>query len=729
MSGERITKGSTAAHTRPLATARLAHAVLLGLIALLWCGLASAAITEVAATTAIGANGSTSALSLTVPAGTVINDVLLVQIAASNQTETITPPTGWTAIRSNSQTLLGAGMTQALFYRVATGTESASYSFSVSAATWVAGSMTTFRGVSTTAPIFGSNGQGGVLLLDTAPAVASCQAGAMQVFFFGFNTGALGLTIGVGLTPFATTTTNPVLGVTILNGGVTLASAGSCASNTTLAVSVTANIGQQVVLTPAPTQSVAGSVYGDTNHDSALSAGEAGIGQATFVKLASGSPGSCTSPALQVATADATTGAYSFAAVTAGSYCLITSTNSTLSDVAATAPSGFLRTETPSGIRSLTVAAANASAQTFGLYAGSTLAGTAFTDNGAGGGTANDGLINGTEAGIASVTVAAKSGATTITSATTDTNGAYTLWLPSSTSGSIAISETPLASAIAISGAVGTTAGTYARATNATTFTFAAGNTYTGVNFGNVAANTLSTTGGQSAGSNSTVPYPHTFVSGSVGSVTFSTSAASTPSAAWTQTITQDSNCNGVADAGEPVITGAIAVTAGQTVCVIVKDTMPAGGTNGAQDIVTLSATMVYTNASPAFSQAVTRTDTTTISSATLLQLTKQVRNVTQSTSFATSNNALPNDVLEYQVVATNPASGSVSSVVVGDTTPTFTTFVSASCPGSLPTGITGCTVTTQPAVGATGTMQWTFAGTLPAAGAVTVTYQVRVTQ
>ncbi|GAB3248876.1 DUF6701 domain-containing protein [Chitinimonas naiadis] len=210
-----------------------------------------AAITEIAATTAISSNATALAIAVPVPAGTVSGDVLIAQIAASKASETITAPAGWTAIRSNSQTLLSAGMTQAIFYRVAGASEPASYSFSLSSATWVAGSMITFRGVDNSSPIFGHSGAGGVLLLSTIPAIASCPAGTMQVALFGFNTGALGLTIGAGITPYATTTTNPVLGVTILNGGKLLASAGSCPSLTTLAVSVTANVGQQVALNPA----------------------------------------------------------------------------------------------------------------------------------------------------------------------------------------------------------------------------------------------------------------------------------------------------------------------------------------------------------------------------------------------------------------------------------------------------------------------------------------------
>ncbi|WP_148714450.1 DUF6701 domain-containing protein [Chitinolyticbacter meiyuanensis] len=231
---------------------RLLALVCAVLVLLYSADAARAAITQVAASVAQQLVPTNSTLTIPVPAGTVAGDVLLAQVTGSANPLIITPPAGWTLIRSNSQNLLAAGITQALYYRVATGSEPASYTFTLSVAAWVAGSMITFRGVNTTTPVLGHAGQGGVLLLATAPAVAGCPAGAMQVGFFGFNTGALGLTIGAGQTPYATTTTNALLGVTILNGGVILGSAGSCTAVTTLAVNVTANVAQQVVLNPSP---------------------------------------------------------------------------------------------------------------------------------------------------------------------------------------------------------------------------------------------------------------------------------------------------------------------------------------------------------------------------------------------------------------------------------------------------------------------------------------------
>jgi hypothetical protein len=68
-----------------------------------------------------------------------------------------------------------------------------------------------------------------------------------------------------------------------------------------------------------------------------------------------------------------------------------------------------------------------------------------------------------------------------------------------------------------------------------------------------------------------------------------------------------------------------------------------------------------------------------------------------------------------------------LATLVIYDATPAFTTFVSAACPATLPAGITTCSVSTQPAVGASGALQWTFTGSLAASGSLTMTYQVKI--
>jgi hypothetical protein len=173
-------------------------------------------------------------------------------------------------------------------------------------------------------------------------------------------------------------------------------------------------------------------VYADVNHNGNLEAGESGIGGASplFVKLVPLSGGVCTGPAVAAASVTLSTGAYSLSSVAAGSYCLVLDGNGTLSDVAPAYPAGWIGTENPTGVIQLTVGAAPPSPKNFGLYNGSTLSGNVFADNGAGGGTANNGAKAGTEAGLAGIAVNAMQGATTVDSEPSASDGSYVLWVP-----------------------------------------------------------------------------------------------------------------------------------------------------------------------------------------------------------------------------------------------------------------------------------------------------------
>jgi hypothetical protein len=82
--------------------------------------------------------------------------------------------------------------------------------------------------------------------------------------------------------------------------------------------------------------------------------------------------------------------------------------------------------------------------------------------------------------------------------------------------------------------------------------------------------------------------------------------------------------------------------------------------------------------------------------------------------------------VIEYTITYTNTSPGVLSAIVVTDATPAFTLYVSAACPAP-PPNLTSCTVTSSPAVGATGSVVWTLGGTLLSNGSGNVSYQVRV--
>jgi hypothetical protein len=73
-----------------------------------------------------------------------------------------------------------------------------------------------------------------------------------------------------------------------------------------------------------------------------------------------------------------------------------------------------------------------------------------------------------------------------------------------------------------------------------------------------------------------------------------------------------------------------------------------------------------------------------------------------------------------------NDSSGQLSNIVLTDATPAYTAFTSAACPSTLPVGLT-CTITTQPGVGATGSIRWTFTGNLLPSASAQVTYSVKI--
>jgi uncharacterized repeat protein (TIGR01451 family) len=244
------------------------------------------------------------------------------------------------------------------------------------------------------------------------------------------------------------------------------------------------------------------------------------------------------------------------------------------------------------------------------------------------------------------------------------------------------------------------------------------------------AVNTFQTDGGQTGTPGTSVLYTHVFNVGIAGSVVFTSTHIPSPTiVGWTVQIYRDLNCNGVIDGADGItdISGAsIAVTPPSQVCIIVKSNIPANASLNAVDQITVTATFTPT-VGPVVTYA--RIDVTTTGAlfGSGLTLQKTVRNVTQNTPAGTNNTAKPGDVLEYVVTYRNTSNAPLSSVVINDVTPSFTTFLSALCGGPLPNNITACALTTTPGVGINGPVQWTLSGTLAPAQSGTVSFQVSV--
>ncbi len=468
---------------------------------------------------------------------------------------------------------------------------------------------------------------------------------------------------------------------------------------------------------------VSGFVYADANHNLQKDGSETGAGLSLFAKIVSAT--NAAGPALLAVPVNGASGAYTLTNVASGTYHILIDNNNTLADVIPTIPAGWTGTEMPSQVRSnVAVASVDVPNQNFGLINALGLNGKVFKDTGAGGGTANDGVPNGSESGLANVTVKLtdNTGATVYDTATTDGAGNYTLLVPNSVANgaTLKVVEVNPANHVSTGAGLGNSGGSYNRATDTVTFTYAAGTVYTGVNFGDVPDNAF-LTDGQDAGLPGTfVVFPHMFTAGSGGAVTFSVASAPSPAiSGWSQVLYRDANCNGKLDAGEPVINGAITVTAGEQVCLVVKEFIPATAPYNAQDQLSVTAAFTYTGASPALATNYTRTDLATVGNPTTASLTL-VKAVDKAT-------ALPGEVLGYTVTYANNSSASLTNIVIFDETPAFTTFTSASN-GALPASLTGVSIT-APSVGGTGAIRWTFTGSLAPSKSGTVTFSVTVAQ
>jgi hypothetical protein len=125
-------------------------------------------------------------LSIPFPPGTQAGDVMVASVTASPNVAIGAPP-GWTAINSTAQAA-GSGSRLASYYRVATGSEPASYPFSFAgAAAGVAGGIVSFSGVDAANPIdaAGANTTASGLT-HTANAIATTVTNTMLVGSFEF---------------------------------------------------------------------------------------------------------------------------------------------------------------------------------------------------------------------------------------------------------------------------------------------------------------------------------------------------------------------------------------------------------------------------------------------------------------------------------------------------------------------------------------------------------------
>ena len=389
------------------------------------------------------------------------------------------------------------------------------------------------------------------------------------------------------------------------------------------------------------------------------------------------------------------------------------------------------------------------------------VSGKVFLDSGTASGTANDGLVNGAEAGVSLVNLKLTNCAATVyaTSASDGQGNFYFGWPavaisaplcvevsnPSShvsTGASVAAVALPSGSAQAAGG----TSYTYTRSSNSAKIAFTwNGSGHTNLNLGIVADNTFTADGAKSGLPGSSVNYAHIFKAGTAGTVVFSISGATaTPNVSgWNEKIYADPTCSGSLPASPtmlfPPAGSGIPVTAGQSVCVIVVEFVSGSASLGAKNDASVQAAFTFANAAPTLSANYTLHDVTTVGNSAL-DLKKEVRNVTQSGTFGAANQAKSGEVLEYRITYSNNAPSQITDLVLSDTTPAYTTYVSSNT-GTTPASLTACVKNTPAnpapgaavacsaaqAIGGTGAISWTFTGPLQPGGSGEVLFQVKV--
>ena len=480
---------------------------------------------------------------------------------------------------------------------------------------------------------------------------------------------------------------------------------------------------------------LAGRVYLDANasavRDNAENTtNESGLFVKAFLLDSSGNPAAT---AAEAATVDAATGQYTFATLSAGRYRLALDDNATLSDAAPAnvGARGYVGTEAPLGVRDDVALAsgAQAAAQDFGLFRGSSISGVVFNDNGLGmGGVAADGLKQAGEVGLPGVTVRALgAGVQVLASAQTSAQGAYTLFVPSG-SGPARIAETNPSGFLSTGASLGNSGGTYDRAADSIAFTPVAGTIYSALSFGDVRAPTLENSSSLSISPGGSVLLPHVFRAFKPGTVSFTASGAPSPAGlAFTRVLYRDLNCNGVLDGAEgnaPISTLAITkadldASGGQfDVCLLIKEFAPANAPLGSQDKISLGASFDFAEngVAPLANAVLTRSDTVVVKLTGDLVLSKTVDKPT----------AGPGENVVYRITFRNQGSQPLQSLVVQDVVPAFTTFVSQSA-GPLPTGLSGPTFARSGTNGSA--LQWTFGGALAPNATGYVEFTVRINQ
>jgi len=128
---------------------------------------------------ATSARATTGNLTINKPVGVVSGDVMIASIAIRPDTATVTPPTGWTVVRT---TIYSGTNKLIVYYKVAGGSEGASYTWTMgSSPAYSVGGILAFSGVDTSSPIVAENGQTDTDEFSSTPSINVTASNTMLV--------------------------------------------------------------------------------------------------------------------------------------------------------------------------------------------------------------------------------------------------------------------------------------------------------------------------------------------------------------------------------------------------------------------------------------------------------------------------------------------------------------------------------------------------------------------
>ena len=196
-------------------------------------------------------NTPITGITISKPTGTTTNDVLLAALTIRGAAITITPPSGWTQVRSDAS---GSTVNQTIYRKVAGGSEPSSYAFTFSDPVSAAvGGIVGYTGVDTTTPIDVSGGQANASSTSvTAPSVTTTVANTQLVAFFGTANDTT-FSAASGMTERYDTDADGSSQVAGAADDVAQAAAGASGTKVATAGIAAVNIGQLVALRPSGT--------------------------------------------------------------------------------------------------------------------------------------------------------------------------------------------------------------------------------------------------------------------------------------------------------------------------------------------------------------------------------------------------------------------------------------------------------------------------------------------